>query len=406
MTEEKDLSRLRIDRGSPGVQPARRRSKRAIVAVLLAATLSALAGGYLLSNRVQEVEVATVTTAFPSQAYSLLNATGYVVAQRKAAVASKAAGRVEWLGVVEGSRVREGDVVARLENRDVTAAMEQAAASVKVAQANLLQGQAEMTDADSAYRRARELQGKGFISEASVDAAAARYNKAKAGITGFEAAVAVARANLRAAQVAVDQTVIRAPFDGVVLTKSANVGDVVTPFSSALDTKGAVVTMADMSTLEVEADVSESNLAKVKVGQPCEVQLDALPGMRFRGAVSRMVPTVDRSKATVLVKVQFVDKDPRVLPDMTAKVSFLEKEVSQDQRTAVTAVQPAAIVERGGRKVAFLVANGQALETPVETGGKLGDLVQVAQGLVPGQKVVLSPRENLRDGARVKPVQK
>jgi RND family efflux transporter MFP subunit len=313
---------------------------------------------------------------------------------------------VDWLGVVEGSRVKEGDVIARLENRDVTATMEQAAAGVKVAQANLVQGQAELTDAEAAYRRAKDLFGKAFISEASVDAAAARYNKAKAGVVGFEAAVAVAKANLRAAQVAVDQTVIRAPFDGIVLTKSANVGDVVTPFSSALDTKGAVVTMADMSTLEVEADVSESSLAKVMVGQPCEVQLDALPGTRFRGAVSRMVPTVDRAKATVLVKVQFVDKDPRILPDMTAKVSFLEKEVPQEQRAPVTAVQPAAIVERKGRKVAFLVANGQALETLVETAGSLGDLVQVTKGLVPGQKVVLKPGKNLRDGARVKTAQK
>lgn len=406
MTEEKDLSRLRIDRGSPGDRPRRRRPTRTIVVAVVVVALSAFAGYYALSNRVQEVDIATVTTAYPSQAFSLLNATGYVVAQRKAAVASKAAGRVEWLGVVEGSRVKEGDVIARLENRDVTASMEQAAAGVKVAQANLVQGQAELTDAEAAYRRAKDLLGKAFISEASVDAAAARYNKAKAGVVGFEAAVAVAKANLRAAQVAVDQTVIRAPFDGVVLTKSANVGDVVTPFSSALDTKGAVVTMADMSTLEVEADVSESNLAKVKVEQPCEVQLDALPGMRFRGAVSRMVPTVDRSKATVLVKVQFVDKDPRILPDMTAKVSFLEKEVPQDQRAPVTAVQPAALVERKGRKVAFVVANGQALETPVETSGNLGDLVQVAKGLVPGQKVVLAPKESLRDGARVKTAQK
>jgi RND family efflux transporter MFP subunit len=406
MTEDKDLSRLRIDRGSPGARPARRRPKRTIVVAVVALALSAFAGWYALSNRVQEVEVATVTTAYPSQAFSLLNATGYVVAQRKAAVASKAAGRVEWLGVVEGSRVKEGDVIARLENRDVTATMEQAAAGVKVAQANLVQGQAELTDAEAAYRRAKDLFGKAFISEASVDAAAARYNKAKAGVVGFEAAVAVAKANLRAAQVAVDQTVIRAPFDGIVLTKSANVGDVVTPFSSALDTKGAVVTMADMSTLEVEADVSESSLAKVMVGQPCEVQLDALPGTRFRGAVSRMVPTVDRAKATVLVKVQFVDKDPRILPDMTAKVSFLEKEVPQEQRAPVTAVQPAAIVERKGRKVAFLVANGQALETLVETAGSLGDLVQVTKGLVPGQKVVLKPGKNLRDGARVKTAQK
>jgi HlyD family secretion protein len=398
---DQDLSKLKIDRGSAAAAPGRRGSKRTILAVVLGAVVLAAGGYALMSNRVQEVEVATVSTAYPSQGFSLLNATGYVVAQRKAAVASKATGRVEWLGVVEGSRVKEGDIVARLESKDVTASMEQAAANVKVAQANLLQGQAELKDAESAYHRTLELSKKGFVAEASVDTAAARFEKAKAGMAGFEAAVAVARANLRSTQVAVDQTVIRAPFDGVVLTKSANVGDVVTPFSSALDTKGAVVTMADMSTLEVEADVSESNLAKVKVGQPCEVQLDAFPEMRFRATVSRIVPTVDRSKATVLVKVQFVDKDPRVLPDMTAKVSFLEKEVPPESRKAVIAVQPTAIVERGGHKLAYLVANGRVLETPVETGAKIGDLIQVAQGLVPGQKVVLGPKESLRDGARV-----
>jgi tetratricopeptide (TPR) repeat protein len=149
----------------------------------------------------------------------------------------------------------------------------------------------------------------------------------QAALSGYKASIAAAEANLRVARVAVEQTLIRAPFDGVVLTKNANVGDVITPFSSALGSQAAVVTMADMSTLEVEADVSEANLAKVKVGQPCEIQLDALPDQRFRGIVQRTVPTVDRAKATVMVKVRFVEPDARILPEMSAKVAFLEKEL-------------------------------------------------------------------------------
>ena len=143
------------------------------------------------------------------------------------------------------------------------------------------------------------------------------------------ATISAAEANARNSQVAVDYTIIRAPFDGVILSKSANVGDLVTPFSNAADSKGAVVSMADMSTLEVEADVSESSLAKVKVGQPAEIVLDALPDSRFRGRISRMVPTIDRAKATVMTKVKFDEIDPRMLPEMSAKVSFLTQDVTR-----------------------------------------------------------------------------
>lgn len=399
---ERDLSQLRIERDAAGgIGSSRGKRRRAIVAGLLAAVLLA-AGGYgFLSQRVQEVEVTTVVSAYPSQGLSLLNATGYVVPQRKAAVASKATGRVEWLGVAEGSQVKEGEVIARLESRDVAAARDQAAAGVKVAEANLLQGRAELTDAEAAYQRAADLYQKSFVSQASLDSALARLQKAKAGMAGLEAAVSVAKANLRAAEIAVDQTLIRAPFDGVVLTKSANVGDVVTPFSSALDTKGAVVTMADMSTLEVEADVAESSLSKVRVGQPCEVQLDALPDTRFRGEVSRMVPTVDRSRATVMVKIRFLDLDPRILPDMTAKVSFLSREVPAELRRPVTAVQPAALVESGGRRLAYRVTEGRVAEIPVEAGARIGDLIEVTRGLQPGDRVVLAPGRGLHDGARI-----
>ena len=196
------------------------------------------------------------------------------------------------------------------------------------------QGEAELNEAERNFNRSRDLLAKNFVSQAAHDAAIGRLERARAAVSGYRAAIAVAQANHRAAQVAVEQTLIRAPFDGVVLTKNANVGDVITPFSSALGSQAAVVTMADMSTLEVEADVSESNLAKIKLDQPCEIQLDAVPDARFRGRLLRLVPTVDRTKATVMAKVRFAELDARILPEMSAKVSFLSQEVPDAERSA------------------------------------------------------------------------
>ena len=210
----------------------------------------------------------------------------------------------------------------------------------------------------------------------------------------------MAQANVRAAQVEVEQTLIRAPFDGVVLTKNANVGDVITPFSSALGSQAAVVTMADMSTLEVEADVSEASVGKVRLEQATEVQLDALPDSRFRGTVNRMVPTVDRAKATVTVKIRFIDKDPRILPEMSAKVAFLTQELPQELRTRRTVISPNAVVERDGKRVVYVVQGDRAIETPVETGQKLGDAIEV-KGVEPGTKVVAIPPAKLRAGDKV-----
>ncbi len=393
-----DLSRLRIDRDAAGAAP-RRRVRRWW---WLAMALAVAGGGYwfFLRNAPLSVEVTTVSLAYPSQAQTLLNATGYVVAQRKAAVASKATGRLEWLNVREGSQVKAGEIMARLERNDVTAQMNQAAANVRLAQANLEQGNAELQDAVRALERSRELLAKKFVSQAAHDTAVARHDKAVAAISGFKAAIAVAQAGLRATEVAVEQTLIRAPFDGVVLTKNANVGDVITPFSSALGAQAAVVTMADMTTLEVEADVAEANLAKVRVGQFCEIQLDALPGERFPGVVQRMVPTVDRAKATVLVKVRFAAIDPRILPEMSAKVAFLEKELSADERAARIVVQPATVVERDGASVLFVVKDGQAAQMAVRKGMAIGDLVEVT-GVAAGDKVVVRPPQQLRDGMRV-----
>ncbi|MGH8664575.1 MAG: efflux RND transporter periplasmic adaptor subunit [Burkholderiales bacterium] len=396
---EPDLSKLRIERGAAATRAQRRWTRRlAWLLVLVAIAVGAI---YWRSTAPLPVETYTVATAYPSQAYTLLNATGYVVAQRKAAVASKATGRLEWLGVREGSSVHQGEVLARLENRDVTAKREQAAANVKLAQANLEQAQAELHEAERAFKRSSDLLERKFVSQAAHDTAIARLDKAKAGISAQRAAIAVAQANLRATEVEVEQTLIRAPFDGVVLTKNANVGDVITPFSSALGSQAAVVTMADMSTLEVEADVSESSVGKVRLEQPCEIQLDALPDARFRGVVARMVPTVDRAKATVTVKVRFIDKDPRVLPEMSAKVAFLSQELPPELRTRRTVIAPGAIVERNGRRVVYVVREDRAIETPIEAGDKLGDWLEVVKGVAPGDKVVANPSEKLHDGDKI-----
>ena len=386
----------------------RGRLRRLMVPALIAvaAAIVALFAYNRLLRAPIAVETASVTMSYPSQAYTELNATGYVVAQRKAAVASKATGRLVWLGVEEGSRVKEGDIIARLENLDVKATREQAAANLQVAKANLEQGFAELRDAETAFKRSEDLLAQGFVSRASHDIAVARQDKARANIAGLQAGIAAAQANLRGTDVAVEQTLIRAPFDGVVLTKAANVGDVVTPFSSALDAKGAVVTMADMSTLEVEADVSESNLSKLRIGQPVEIQLDALPDMRFRGVVARTVPTVDRAKATVMTKIRFLEADARVLPEMSAKVAFLTQEISDADRAPRVALNVAALTTRAGRNVVFVVRDDKVAEVPVETGAKMGDLVEIRKGPQPGEKVVLRPGAKLHDGAAVKPAGK
>ncbi|MBA2350372.1 MAG: efflux RND transporter periplasmic adaptor subunit [Burkholderiales bacterium] len=412
-----DLAALKIDRTrKPREFGRRRRLPRWLIVLLIAALAAIGAWTFFDANKAIEVEAAPVTMFYPSQAATVLNATGFVVAQRKAAVASKATGRLVWLNVVEGSIVKQNEVIARLEEADVGATLEQTRANVKLAEANLEQARAELKDAQSALARSRSLVKDGSVSRAENDTAEARFAKAKAAISSAQASIGVARANVRGAEVAVDQTQIRAPFDGVILSKHANVGDVVTPFSSALDAKGAVVTMADMDTLEVEADVSESNLEKVKPGQPAEIQLDALPGSRFQGEVHRIVPTVDRSKATVLAKIRFLERDPRILPEMSAKVAFLSERLPEPKRAPRTAVAASAIIERNGHPTAFVIDGEKVRAAVVETGEKLdsrtdsgsaapddsvGQLIEVRAGLKAGDKVVLRPPEELADGDKI-----
>lgn len=403
---DQDLSGLKIDKTAAFARPVRRRKKVVwLVALVCAILLGLLYFRGLLSPAV-EVEVAMVSQVYPSLTFTLLNASGYVVAQRKAAVASKATGQLEWLGVEEGSRVRRGEVIARLENRDVTASRDQAVANVSTARSTLEQARTELVDADRSMHRQKELFAQGIIAQADYDVAEARLLKAKAGVAGANSVVKAAAAALNSASAALDYTLIRAPFDAVVVTKNADVGDIVTPLGAAANAKAAVVTIADMGSLQVEADVSEANLGKIRSGQPCEIQLDALPGVRFEGAVHMIVPTADRSKATVLVKVRFLKMDSRILPEMSAKVAFLDRPVRKEEQQPRTAVNPAAIVSRNGRKTVFLVKGNRVVETEVKTGASIGDMTEVLGGAKPGDKVALKPLEKLKDGAKIKTAEK
>ena len=395
-----DLSKLRIDRSLAPVQTRRRRRWLWLTGIAVVVVL----GGawFALQPRAVAVQTTPIVTTYPSQQFVVLNSTGYVVAQRKAAISSKASGRLEWLGVAEGTRVKAGEIIARLDARDVAAQLDAARANVMVARAVLEQAEAENRDATVSLKRTQDLVARKFLPDSALDQAKARADRASAGVASGKAGLAAATANSNNARVAVDYTQIRAPFDGIILSKSANVGDLVTPFSSAADSKGAVVSMADMTTLEVEADVAESSLSKIQVGQPAEITLDALPDARFRGSVSRMVPTVDRAKATVMTKVRFDAIDPRVLPEMSAKVSFLSQPITAEQQKPLTAVSPDALVQRDGRTIVLVVRDGKAVEVAVTPGSRIADLTAITGEVKTGEKAVLKPGPELKNGALVK----
>ncbi len=401
-----DISRLKIDRSARTFRPNRRKKLFYWLGVVLLVIILGFLyiNGFLTSAIL--VEVVSVSQVYPSQAISRLNASGYVVAQRKAAVASKVTGRLVSLMVEEGSRVKEGQVIARLENEDVLAARDQAEANLKVAQANLEGAQAELEEAARTFNRDKQLIAKGVISRSQYDTSEARFLRSQASVAAAEAAVKASTAALRSANVALEYTLIRAPFDAVVLTKNADIGDIITPLGAAANAKAAVVTIADLSSLQVEADVSETNLSLVKVGQPCEIQLDALPDSRFRGVLHTVVPTADRAKATIMVKVRFLDKDPRVLPEMRAKVAFLSRSLKQEEEKPMTAVIWSTIVNHGDQKTIFLVQGDRAVETLITTGEQLGEMIEVLGGAKAGDRVVVKPPKRLKNGSRIKVAEK
>jgi RND family efflux transporter MFP subunit len=332
----------------------------------------------------------------------MLHASGYVVAQRQADVASKATGRLMALYVGPGDRVTAGQVLAKIESADMTARLHQAQANVAVAQAAVAQARAAADEARLDFERKQGLRDANLVSKAEFDLATARHATAQAGVASAEAQVRAVEAAARAAEVELDNTVIRAPFDGTVLTKNADVGEIVAPFGSSATSRAAVVRIADMRSLMVEADVSERHLDQVKQGSPCEITLDAYPQQRYRGVVDTIVPTADRAKATVLTKIRFDHLDDRVLPEMSAKVAFLSGEPSAPPTDAPRIAVPAgAITERDGRKGVFLVRDNRAVRTAVETGASANGLIDVRGAVASGDRVVLNPPEQLVDGARV-----
>jgi RND family efflux transporter MFP subunit len=400
-----DLASLRIrrDQESPSGSGGKSRARGILIAAAVLVIGCVL---YLLFARGGPIEVTTATAdrLSPAGARSLLTATGYVVAQRKADVASKGTGRLEVLNVEEGDRVHAGDVIGEIEAADVEAAFAAARAVVEQAEAETLRTRAVLKEARLAFDRVQGLRENSLASDADFDAAEARRESADAAARAAAAALASAVANARWAQVQVENTYIRAPFDGTVLTKYADVGEVVAPFAASASSRGAVVTLADMTSLQVEADVGEASIRRITVGQPCLITLDAMPAEPYRGRVVKIVPTADRAKATVLVKVAFESPDDRVLPEMSARVSFLPESTdpSSIETGTVLAVPRAAVADRDGRTVVFVVDGERVRETPVDVGTAYGGAIEIRSGLSEGEAVVVDPPEKLRGGGRIR----
>jgi len=389
MSGPPDLSALRIDRTTP----PRRGMPTALRAALVFLAV-ALAGFFALrfSRGASALAVSVGTaeaTGGGSATGSGISANGYVVARTKASVSSKILGRLAWVGVTEGSRVRTNEVIARLENADYEAA-------VNSAEANVAQIEAQGVQAQRDFKRAQLLRGQNLLSDADLESAQTRVEVLAAQVNAARAQTRLAAANL-------ENTRVRAPFGGTVLRKDAEVGEIVAPSSAGGGlTRTAIVTMADLSTLEVEVDVNEAYIAQVGNVQPARITLDAYPDTSFSGRVRQVVPTADRQKATVLVKVSILDRDPRILPEMGAKVVF---EVQDAQALAAPRrvfVPRSAVVERDGRASVWVVENGVVRAQSVDLGPSRADRVEVRQGLLGGESLVLSPPAGLKNGARVK----
>jgi len=387
---EADIASLKIDRDKK--QSNKPRSKKWMVLVWVAVIAIVVVAYFLFKESItpaRKVKVATATLITGSEAEASLVATGYVVAQRKAEVASKGTGRLVYLGFEEGDTVTVGEIIAILDNDDIKANLE-------LAQAELVKAEADSLNAGRSYRRAKELFESGSIRETELESAETAYKLALAAVAG-------AAANVKAAEVALENTYIKAPFDGTILTKNADVGEIVAPFASSASSKGSVVTLADMNSLEVEADVAESNIHKVTVGQRCEIILDAYPDTRYPGYVKKIVPTADRARATVLTKVAFLQKDDCVLPEMSARVNFFvdDSATLKVKQRPVVAVPKEAITTRNGQKVVFKVENEYVTAVPVKTGRELGSMTEIISGIQQGERVVLSPPGKMVSGQKV-----
>jgi RND family efflux transporter MFP subunit len=400
-----ELKSLRIDRS------ARKRSlpvwlKAGIAVLVLGAAAYWLWG--VAANRLIETPVDTtvVTQITPSQAQQLLVATGYVVPQRKANVAPRIGGRVLRILVEDGTEVKQGQLLAELESQDYRAQLLAAQASEKTAEARLVRAQVDLQDAQRAFDREEKVQAQGVSTPSALDTATARLDGAKAQLAAAKADVNAGKAQVELATVNLDNCFVRAPFAGRITQKLADVGEIVFgAVGAGSGGNGGIASLADFSSLMVEADVSESQVARLLPGMPAEIALDAFANRVFRAKIHQVRPRVDRAKATVTVKVAFVDAPVDVLPDMGAKVTFLAREPdpSEKKEPPMAAVPPESLASRAEGKVLFSIDDNHVVAAqPVETMGTAGGLVVLRSGPPAGTKVVKSPPPELKSGMRVK----
>jgi RND family efflux transporter MFP subunit len=406
-----DLSKLRIDRDAPA--PGVRRAVRNN-AIFAAVIVAVVAIAYFMLQRGSVMTVQTVLAQTTGEsggaapAASSVTANGYVVARTRAAVSSKVPGRLAFLGVAEGSRVVQNAVIARLENADYAAQVAQAEANLASASARLIEAESDHAQLQREARRLRDIHGRNaqLISVQEVEAAESRAASAAARVRSASAGVTAAEAGLRFANVSLENTLIRAPFTGTVLRKEAEVGEVVAPSVGGGLTRGAVVTMADLGSLEVDVDVNEAYIARITGKQRARITLDAYPDTSFSGEVRQVVPTADRQRATVQVKVAILDRDPRILPEMGARVDFLEPEARQAgaavTRTPRVRVPATAVREEGGRSIVWIVRGDRLESRVVEAGPVSAGAREIRNGLAGGELLVVDSPKPPAAGMRVK----
>jgi RND family efflux transporter MFP subunit len=403
-TLNQDLSALRIERGPerPGVG----RWIGWAVALLIIGGAGVGAWTWATRERPIEVEVATATERPVGTQAAVLNASGYVTARRRATVSSKVTGKVIEVNVEEGMAVTEGQVLARLDDSTAKAALALAMAQAESARKAVNENEVHLVQARLTLRRVTELRKNGIATESDVDLAKSDVDGTEARINALRGQVNVAERQIELQQTDLDNTVIRAPFTGVAISKDAQPGEMVSPVSAGGGfTRTGISTIVDMRSLEIEVDVNESYINRVRPAQHVSAVLDAYPDWQIPGHVITTVPTADRQKATVLVRIGFEALDPRILPDMGVKVTFLREEKKEAE--AVPALQPTTLVPKAALQSdntnSFVyVVNGDTVERrAVKAGGTDGDRVEVLAALRAGERVVVSPLQNLTDGAKV-----
>jgi RND family efflux transporter MFP subunit len=396
-----DLASLRLER-EPDSYVSRRWIGWAVLAVLF---LAAGAGvwWWLSRERPIEVEIATVSSRQAGAQAAVLNATGYVAARRRATVSSKITGKVVQVNIEEGMAVREGQVLARLDDETQRASVALAEAQAEAARRNVNESEVRLNEARINLARLTKLVGVGYSTAAEVDAARAAADSLEARIRAAREQVRVAERQIALERTNLDSTIIRAPFAGVVISKDAQPGEMVSPVSAGGGfTRTGIGTIVDMASLEIEVDVNESYINRVKPEQAVTAVLDAYPEWQIPARVITTIPSADRQKATVLVRIGFMELDPRILPDMGVRVTFLrDSEDAAPAARPVTLVPKAAIKTDGKQSYVFVVVNDRVDRRAITAGGADGDRVEVIAGLNAGDRVVVSPPAELSAGMLV-----